>query len=179
MTPSRQFEVRLKNKDRGYGEILILDQEGATSRQNKYFALTVKHAAGQPGKQVQETKYTVLARPAPGTEEPPDVNDEDEIFRTAAAMFAELISRNNGETGGGVATMWPDTQSRKTLEDIGLGPSADPPATCRIYQQGTRTNPEILMPEDAVLSLLPHTSRPWLVKALATPPPSPGGATTW
>ena len=169
LTPSGRSEVRLKNRDRGPREVLILDQEGATSRQSRNFGLTAKHAAGQPGEQVRETRYTTLARPAPGTAEPPDANDQDEIFQTAAALFADLISQNNASSGR-VSTMWPDAQSREILEDMGLDPAADPPATCRIYQQETRENPEILMPENAVLSQLPHASGPWLARTLAKHP---------
>ncbi len=173
LTESARCEVRLKKRNRGHGEILILNQEGVVCRRNRHFGLTARHAAGQPGEQVQETRYTVLARPAPGTAEPPDAVDEDEIFRTAAAMFADLIARNNREAGNGastVSTMWPDRQSGETLEDMGLRLAADPPATCRTYHHGTRINPEILMPEDAVLSLLPHASGPWLAQALANHP---------
>ena len=82
---------------------LILDDHmrPLEHRMNRLEETVLKHHPN-PGER-EVTRYTVLARPAPGTAEPPDAADEDEIFRTAAAMFADLIARNNREAGNGAS----------------------------------------------------------------------------
>ena len=170
-TPSGRYRVRLKTGAGRPGEVMILDNQGLPVPRADHFGLqTVYVQTGMPGDKLQRRTYSVLATPVPGREmiTPTNGKDREDIIDTAQRMFADLVRETSGPPRTGM--LWPDRRTRDMLDELGLNPGVDPEPTARLYPEGVWENPRILMPPDPVWAQLPHTSGPWILRALRKHP---------
>ena len=170
-TPSGRYRVRLKTGAGRPGEVMILDHQGLPLPRADHFGLqTVYVQTGIPGDKLQRLTYSVLATPVPDREitTPTDGKDREDIIDTAQRMFADLVRETNAPPRTGM--LWPDRRTRDILDELGLNPGVHPEPSARLYPDGVWQNPRILMPPDPVWAQLPHTSGPWILRALRKHP---------
>ena len=166
-TPSGKFEVHLKRTNWGHGEIVVIEPDGATSHRSRSVQMTMKHApTGRPGEEIERSCANALAVhiPTGSGENAVGGHDYDEIEQTALGMFAALVASMDRDPDSGPA--WPDGRTRDTVREKGFDNLPETRPTCRMYQDERTGYREILIPENAVLCQMPHTSGPGLVRAL-------------
>ena len=108
-TPNGKFEVHLKRTNWGYGEIIVMEPDGATSHRSRSVQMAMKHTpTGRPGEEIERSCANALAVhiPTGSGENAVGGHDYDEIEQTALGMFAALVASMDRDPDSGPA--WPD-----------------------------------------------------------------------
>lgn len=175
-TPSGRFTVHLKSPERqGFERTTIIDSDGAAVNAGYNPVMYKRTQGNQPGDAVTEYRLNVLAHPSnrqePARQEPANYDpqsDKQEIRQTVLQLTATYLNRMMNEDAQVLA--WPGEETKQAMLEADIPGIPGTPLTSRKCLAFSQHSPEILQPDNAVISKLPYTSGPALDRALSKHP---------